>query len=56
MYVAGAAEDVVRVTLFRVFVLTEDGRGVGGGALALAGASRYINAESHQSASIGAQQ
>jgi hypothetical protein len=27
-----------------------------GGELALAGASRYISAESHQSASIGAQQ
>src|SRR5713101_5110046 len=47
MYVAGAAEDVLRVTLFRVFV---SGRGTmgaqwAGGELALAGASRYISAE-----------
>jgi len=47
MYVAGAAEDVLRVTLFRIFV---SGRGTmgaqwAGGELALAGASRYISAE-----------
>jgi hypothetical protein len=58
MYVAGAAADVLRVTLLRVFVLAVGQWALNGRAASLLLQARLATSapNSHQSASIGAQQ